>query len=547
MAKQELKYSECPIPKSTFTTFMDEGGMHYRAGHFRKALFCFDRALELQSTSKAALVWRSQCHLKLGDAQAALKDAQASFESDDTYIQGLYQYAEALFNLGQFEQAAISYHRGFRARRDKEEFRVGINKCQEAIRRAIGERQATQIEDLEVILPQIDEINNTEKGNAGHCCVLDRASEIELRKKGIKKNVTSKARARWVDREVLGVLQQDKDYLTKFLKRPDIEGNHQSGSDSLRTSAKEALKYLEIREQFWRMQNPMYSRKVGLNFNNDMVIQYEKQELERMEACRKIKMDAAQGAVLKNLTQIEHALQIGRAQDCQLECERALRQIKEISLRLLPRKPEFTTQILHFKGLALLKLKNFDAAVATFQEEFNVAVQHKMPEIKSRALDFLGRSFALKGSYAEAAEVWDSRLAIAKTPVERAYLYHEIGRCYYETNKLDLAKIYAHQSLEEAVKINDDIWAMNACILLGQCDTKTRSFEKALDHFEKAEDYALKCGNKGNVTLLREGQQCIKVYLDKQNPDSAAPNKRSSSHDSADLDHQESEDSFHET
>lgn len=53
------------------------------------------------------------------------------------------------------------------------------------------------------------------------------------------------------------------------------------------------------------------------------------------------------------------ALQIGRAQDCQLECERALRQIKEISLRLLPRKPEFTTQILHFKGLALLKLKNF--------------------------------------------------------------------------------------------------------------------------------------------------------------------------------------------
>lgn len=29
-----------------------------------------------------------------------------------------------------------------------------------------AERQATQIEDLEVILPQIDEINNTEKGQA---------------------------------------------------------------------------------------------------------------------------------------------------------------------------------------------------------------------------------------------------------------------------------------------------------------------------------------------------------------------------------------------
>lgn len=54
-----------------------------------------------------------------------------------------------------------------------------------------------------------------------------------------------------------------------------------------------------------------------------------------------------------------------------------------------------------------------------------------MVDIKSRALDFLGRSYALKGSFAEAAEVWDSRLAITKTSVERAYLFHEIGRCYY--------------------------------------------------------------------------------------------------------------------
>lgn len=127
-----------------------------------------------------------------------------------------------------------------------------------------------------------------------------------------------------------------------------------------------------------------------------------------------------------------------------------------------------------------------------------------MTEVKSRALDYLGRSFAMKGAYTEAAEIWDSRLAIAKTPVERAYLFHEIGRCYLgkmnfnfrnienkligiffvilivfffffcisETNKPDLARFYGNQSLEEANKINDDIWAMNANILLGQCDSK---------------------------------------------------------------------------
>ena len=40
---QRRRIRKCPIPKSTYTTYMDEGGMHYRAGHFRKALFCFDR------------------------------------------------------------------------------------------------------------------------------------------------------------------------------------------------------------------------------------------------------------------------------------------------------------------------------------------------------------------------------------------------------------------------------------------------------------------------------------------------------------------------
>ncbi|ODN01080.1 Tetratricopeptide repeat protein 25 [Orchesella cincta] len=507
----------CPIPKSTFTSYMDEGNMHFRAGHYRKSLFCYDRALDIQPSNKSALVARSQCHLKLGDAVSALKDAQSSTSGNETYISGLFQFAEALFNLGQFEQALIAYHRGYRARRDKEEFRVGINKSQDAIRRAIGDRQATQIEDLDVILPKIEEMEAALRGNQEHCCVLASENEGELKRKlNVGKKSLSKARARWVDREVLGVLQQDKDYLTKFLKRPDIMGDQQSGSEVLRDNAKEALNYLEIREQFWRQQNPMYARKVGLNFNNDMVLQYEKQEHERMEACLKIKMDAARGAVLKNISQIEHALKIGRAQDCQLECERALRQMKEISQRLLPQKPEFMTEVLHFKGLALMKLKQFDQAVATFQEEFNVATEQRMTDVKSRALDYLGRSFAMKGTYAEAAEVWDSRLAIAKTPVERAYLFHEIGRCYLETNKPDLARFYGNQSLEEAQKISDDIWAMNANILLGQCDIKTMNLEKALSHFEAAEENGLGCNNKANVTLLREAQQCLKVWIDKR-------------------------------
>jgi tetratricopeptide (TPR) repeat protein len=94
----------------------------------------------LKPNNKGARVARSQCYLKLGDATAALRDAEASFvaDTDSVNITGLYQYGEALFNLGQFEQALMAYHRGYLKRKDKEEFRIGVNKAQDAINRAIG-------------------------------------------------------------------------------------------------------------------------------------------------------------------------------------------------------------------------------------------------------------------------------------------------------------------------------------------------------------------------------------------------------------------------
>lgn len=97
--------------------------------------------------------------------------------------------------------------------------------------------------------------------------------------------------------------------------------------------------------------------------------------------------------------------------------------------------------------------------------------------------------------------------------------------------------------MEEANKINDDIWAMNANILLGQCDSKcdsdidtyiflvchfrlklfllvvpvkTMNLDRALTCFEQAEENAVKCANKGNASLLREAQQCLKVWIEKR-------------------------------
>lgn len=120
--------------------------------------------MELNPTHRGALVARSQCRLKLGDGTAALEDAQTAFDSKNLFITGLYQFAESLFCLGNFEKALIAFHRGHQLRRDMEGFRIGIQKCTDAIIRAIGDKAATQIEDFYDILPLVEQVEALKNG-----------------------------------------------------------------------------------------------------------------------------------------------------------------------------------------------------------------------------------------------------------------------------------------------------------------------------------------------------------------------------------------------
>ncbi|CAL8116483.1 unnamed protein product [Orchesella dallaii] len=227
------------------------------------ALLTLNKALEIQPKHKAALVARSQCYLKLGDAESALKDAEMAWDPNEreTYIQGLYQYAEALFQLGEFEKALIAFHRGHRIRKDMDGFRIGIQKSQEAIRRAIGDKSATAIPNLDTVLPLIQEFESA-KARLGDECreevVLKNIAKYRL---GDKQLTDGKVKSKLITRELMGQLYLDKSYLTKFVKRPEEVINQQGLAKGLREEACEALKYLESREKFWRQQNPLYSRK----------------------------------------------------------------------------------------------------------------------------------------------------------------------------------------------------------------------------------------------------------------------------------------------
>jgi tetratricopeptide (TPR) repeat protein len=76
--------------------------------------------------------------LKTGRNDLALADAEESLKEDRKFTKGLYQKAEALYAMGEFELALVFYHRGKKLRGDVKEFQLGINKAQEAIDNCVG-------------------------------------------------------------------------------------------------------------------------------------------------------------------------------------------------------------------------------------------------------------------------------------------------------------------------------------------------------------------------------------------------------------------------
>lgn len=52
-------------------------------------------------------------------------------------LQGLFQKAQVLYTRGEFEYALMYFHRGYKKRPELQEFRIGIQKCEEAIKNSL--------------------------------------------------------------------------------------------------------------------------------------------------------------------------------------------------------------------------------------------------------------------------------------------------------------------------------------------------------------------------------------------------------------------------
>ncbi|NXJ85358.1 TTC25 protein, partial [Trogon melanurus] len=451
----------------TFRGFVAEGTRLSRRGEHGKALACFQRALTLRAGDKDCLVARSECHRRLGDLDNALKDAEASLENDKTFAKGLYQKAETLYTMGDFEFALVFYHRGNRVRPDQQKFRLGIQKSEEAILNGIANLSSLKVENKEDL------------------CLLSRQAEDQKDQKLSKKQEPVTKDQKWmrkwepvrnpkIERQLLGDLYADKVFLEKLLKDKDLMESRTKQGTKVADLVLGGLSYLDTRREFWQQQNPISAH----------VREHELRQQRRIRAKKK-KAAEVRRYITKSMKEIEMLLSGGCPEESCKKAERMLKTIQGWSEDELPSKSELIGNLHSCVGSARLEMGQTEAALRSHKTDLEIARQNNRPDAESRALGNIGRVCARISKLQQAIDSWE-KIPMAKSSLEKTWLFHEIGRCYLELNKAEEARGYGQKSLRSADEGGDVVWQLHATVLVAQAQVKLKDYQAAITNFKKA-------------------------------------------------------------
>ncbi|CAG02335.1 unnamed protein product, partial [Tetraodon nigroviridis] len=440
-------------------------------------------ALTLKPGDPNCFVGRSKCYLKMGQYELALEDADASIEKDKTFFEGLYQKAEVLYLMGEFQSALVFYHRGHKLRPYAQMFRLGIQKAEEAIENSVGCLEGVKTE-INVDLSLLPHAERKQPVAADEYLMQEKNQKIQKTPKNEK-----------TTRRLLKEFYTDKKYLESLLKDKNLAKSKMKNGEKLKDVIQETLTYLDICTEFWNQEEP---------------VTWEKEKIKSKDILfsRRTLSEPA-GFLLKSLEDIDEELTSGNAKDGLKKAEEVLKTVQGWSEEEFPNKKEVLGNLHTSIGNALMELGNTDGALEHHHKGLELAEQGKLPEATSRALDNIGRVYAQIGQFQQAIEFWEKKIPLVRGDLEKTWLFHEIGWCYLELGRYEDARDYGAHSAAAASQTADKKWQINANVLAAQSELKMGNVESSVSYFENALNLARQHEDSAIIDAIQKALDAV--------------------------------------
>ena len=207
--------------------------------------------VDIQPEDMNVRILRGRTGVRACQYDKALTDAAEVLKEQEDSPDALIVRAEALYSLGDYEHALVSFYRASRSAdtgllmAEKEAIKVGIRRAEEAIINTVGTAADCFFRSIDTVLKQVPDS-------------FLKASWWELkpliRAQG---SLGPRHLARREDKRCLERMALDKRYLENLV--PRIQGLVGEQEDGVVAESQAALDFLEERREFWSQQRPDYS------------------------------------------------------------------------------------------------------------------------------------------------------------------------------------------------------------------------------------------------------------------------------------------------
>jgi tetratricopeptide (TPR) repeat protein len=187
---------------------------------------------------------------------------------------------------------------------------------------------------------------------------------------------------------------------------------------------------LDSRTDFWRQQEPLYARSKFIKKpeGDGECFEHVRRELEAIDERNQIISFLYFRISMKFFFSVQNKDQFADARRRGLRLHDYCEKTDE---RKLAEKQSVLADVYSRLGNAYLELGDYEKSLDYHNRDLKIAETKQFNERSSRALDNLGRVYARSGKFPQAIQVWERKIPLATSPLEKAWLFHEIGQCQF--------------------------------------------------------------------------------------------------------------------